>query len=132
MLLRAAALDTDAAGFTVVCERSSFRGAMFPAFGVAVANEPWFWAVADGVALTLLFLNVLALVAVHARRLRQYFRTRRTKQLETRIEEILDELDPAAHTRDPQWLRTAIGGFDELEQHTRGDHADRTDDAGLG
>lgn len=89
---------------------------MFLVFGVAVVNEPWFWAVADGVALTLLFLNVLVLVAVHARRARQFFRTRRARELHARLEEILGELDPAAHARDPQWLRTELGGFDELER----------------
>jgi HEAT repeat protein len=97
-------------------ERSSFHGAMFLAVGVAVANQPWFWAVADAVALTLLFLNVVVLVAVHARRMRQYFRTRRAKQFQARVEEILGELDPATRARDPQWLRTQIGEFDELEQ----------------
>ena len=89
---------------------------MFLAVGIAVANQPWFWAVADAVALTLLFLNVLVLVAVHARRMRQYFRTRRAKQFHARIEEILGELDPATRARDPQWLRTQIGTFDELER----------------
>lgn len=89
---------------------------MFLAVGVAVANGPWFWAVADGVALTLLFLNVLVLVAVHARRVRQFFRSRRAKQFNTRVEEVLGEFDPATRARDPQWLRTQIGTFDELEQ----------------
>ena len=89
---------------------------MFLTVGVAVAGQPWFWAIADGVALTLLFLNVLVLVAVQARRLRQYFRTRRAKQFHARVEEILGELDPATRARDPQWLRTQIGGFDELER----------------
>ena len=95
---------------------SSFHGAMFLTVGVAVAEQPWFWAIADAVALTLLFLNVLVLVAVHARRLRQYFRTRRAKQFHARVEEILGELDPATRARDPQWLRTQIGRFDELER----------------
>jgi hypothetical protein len=36
------------------------------AVGVAVANQPWFWAVADAVALTLLFLNVLASIRLDA------------------------------------------------------------------
>jgi HEAT repeat protein len=95
---------------------SSFHGAMFLTVGVAVVGQPRFWAIADGVALTLLFLNVLVLVAVQARRLRQYFRTRRAKQFHARVEEILGELDPATRARDPQWLRTQIGSFDELER----------------
>ena len=90
--------------------------AMLLALGVVVDDQPWFWAVADGVALTLLVLNVLVLVAVHARRLRQYLRTRHAKQFHERLEEILGELDPATRGRDPQWLRTEIGSFDELER----------------
>ena len=89
---------------------------MLLALGVAEANQPWFWATADGVALTFLFLNVLLLVAVHARRVRQYFRTRRAKRFQARVEEILAELDPATRVRDPQWLRTQLGGFDELQR----------------
>ena len=75
-----------------------------------------FWAIAGAIALALLFLNVLVLVAVHARRVRQYFRTRRTKQFQTRVEEIFGELDPATSARDPAWLREQIGGFDELQR----------------
>ena len=89
---------------------------MFLTVGAGVAEQPWFWATAGAVALTLLFLNVLVLVAVQARRLRQYFRTRRAKQFHARVEEILGELDPATRARDPQWLRTQIGRFDELER----------------
>ena len=89
---------------------------MFLIFGIAVAGQPWFWATAGAVALTLLFLNVLVLVGVHGRRLRQHFRTRRAKQFHARVEEILAELDPATRARDPRWLRTQIGGLDELER----------------
>ena len=89
---------------------------MFLAVGVVVAEQPWFWAITDAVALTLLFLNAVVLAAVHARRLRQYFRTRRAKQFHARVEEILGELDPATRARDPQWLRTQIGKFDELRR----------------
>jgi HEAT repeat protein len=89
---------------------------MSRAVGVAVANQPWFWAAADAVALTLLFLNVLVLVAVHAGRIRQHFRTRRTKQFNVRVEEILRELDPVTRARDPEWLRTQLGAFDELQR----------------
>ena len=95
---------------------SSFHGAMFLTVVVAVAEQPWVWASAGAVALTLLFLNVLVLVAVHARRLRQHFRTRRAKRFHVRVEEILGELDPATRARDPRWLRTQIGRFDELER----------------
>jgi hypothetical protein len=89
---------------------------MLAAFGAALAGEPWFWAVADGVALTLLLLNALALVAVHARRVRRFFRTRRGRQVHARVEEILGALDPATRAADATWLRTQIGRFDELER----------------
>jgi HEAT repeat protein len=89
---------------------------MFLAVGVALADQLWSWAIAGAVALTLLFLNVLVLVAVHARRVRQHYRTRRAKQFHTRVEEILGEFDPATRVRDPQWLRTQIGTFDELQR----------------
>ena len=82
----------------------------------AAVADPWFWAFADAVALTLLFLNLLVLVAVHARRTRQHFRTRRAKQFHARVEEILGELDPATRARNPQWLRTQIGTFDESQR----------------
>ena len=95
---------------------SSFQGAMFLTIVIAVAEQPWFWVSADAIALTLLVLNGLVLIAVHARRLRQYFRTRRATQFHVRVEEILGELDPATRERDPRWLRAQIGGFDELER----------------
>ena len=95
---------------------SSFHTAMFLILVAAVAEQPWVWASAGAVALTLLALNVLVLVAVHARRLRQYFRTRRAKQFHVRVEEILGELDPATSERDPRWLRAQVGRFDELER----------------
>ena len=84
--------------------------------GVAVADQTWAWAFADAVALTLLVLNVALLVGLHARRTRQYLRTRRAKQFHARIGEILREFDPATRTRDPQWLRTQVATFDELER----------------
>ena len=48
--------------------------------------------------------------------MRQYFRTRRAKRFRARVEEMLAELDPATRARDPHWLRTQIGRFDELER----------------
>src|SRR3954452_16237966 len=89
---------------------------MFVGIGVAVGKQPWLWATADAVALTLILLNVLVLVALHARRLRQYFRSRRAKQFHGRVEELLADLDPATGGGDPRWLRTQIGRFDEGER----------------
>jgi hypothetical protein len=78
--------------------------------------EPGFAWFAEAVALTLLFMNVLLLVVVHARRVRGYFRRRRAGQFEERVEVVLRELDPATRKRDPRWLATEIAGFDELER----------------
>jgi HEAT repeat protein len=83
---------------------------------LAEAKQQWFWELADSIALTLLLLNVLVLVAVHARRLRQYTRGRRTKRFRTRVGRILDAVDPSATPRDPHWLRKQISEFDELER----------------
>ena len=84
--------------------------------GLAEAKQPWFWASAAIVVLVLLVLNILIIVAVHARRLRQFFRGRREKRFEARMEEILAELDPSSRTRDPQWLGAQVRKFDELER----------------
>ena len=75
-----------------------------------------FLVIVDGLALLLLFLNVVLLAAVHARRIRQYFRTRRAKRFRARVEEVFDEFDPATRARAPRWLRAQIGEFDELER----------------
>jgi hypothetical protein len=85
---------------------------------VAVADQTWVRGFADAVALTLLVLNVTLLVGLHARRVRQYLRTRRAKRFHARLGEIFGQFDPATRTRDPQWLRTQVGTFDELEQQT--------------
>jgi HEAT repeat protein len=84
--------------------------------GLAEAKQPWFWGIADVVALALLLLNVLLLVAVHLRRLRQYARGRREKRFRAQVEEVLAEVDPNTSTRDPRWLRGRISRFDELER----------------
>ena len=89
---------------------------MFLTFGIAVAGQPWFWATAGAVALTLLLLNVLVLAAVHARRLRQYVRTRRARRFDERLRRYSTSSSRQPAPRDPGWLRTEIGGFDELER----------------
>ena len=89
---------------------------MSPAVGLAAATQPWLWRTADAVALTLLLANVLLVVAVHGRRLRESVRRRRTKLFRARVETILAELDPATRAHNPQWLRKQIGEFNELER----------------
>ncbi len=84
--------------------------------GFADARETWFWTIADAVVAALLFLNLLLIVAVHGRRLRQAARTRRQKRVRTLVEDVLAELDPRTSTRDRDWLRRQIRGFNELER----------------
>src|SRR3954454_22847656 len=90
----AVGLPRNLAAERLVGAGSSFHR-MFVGIGVAVGKQPWLWATADAVALTLILLNVLVLVALHARRLRQYFRSRRAKHFHGRVEELLADLDPA-------------------------------------
>src|SRR3954471_17613067 len=84
--------------------------------GLAEAKQPWFWGSAGIMALTLLVLNVLLLVCVHVRRLRQAVRTRREKRFRAQVDEVLDELDPRTSRRDPSWLRAQLANFDELKR----------------
>jgi hypothetical protein len=84
--------------------------------GLAEAKQQWFWGLSDGIALALLFLNVVVLVAVLGRRLRQYTRGLRTRHVHARVERVLAALDPSATPRDPHWLRKQISEFDELER----------------
>jgi hypothetical protein len=80
------------------------------------AIEPGFVWFAGAVALTLLFLNVLLFVVVHARRVREYLRRRRAGRFEGRVEELLGEVDSATRSRDPGWLGAEIAALNELER----------------
>jgi HEAT repeat protein len=85
--------------------------------GAAGAKEPWVWGFTGVAALSLLVLNVLLLVGVHARRMRQAVRTRREKRFRARLDEVLDEIDPRSPSgRDPHWLARELAQFDELER----------------
>jgi HEAT repeat protein len=84
--------------------------------GLAVGKEPWFWEITTAVVAVLVFLNVLVLVAVHGRRIRQAARTRRAKRFRKEFERVLAELDAQAGVRDTDWLRAQTSGFDELER----------------
>src|SRR4051794_38941941 len=91
-------------------------GAASQLVGLAEAKQPWFYEVAGAVVLALLLLNVLLLVAVHARRIRQSLRGRRSRRFQGRIEQALAELGGPPELRDPHWLRTHVDRFDELER----------------
>lgn len=77
---------------------------------------PRFWLVADTVVAVLIFLNLLLIVAVHGRRIRQFVRTRREKAFQAQIEQVLAELDPSTRSQDPDWLRRHVSHFNELER----------------
>jgi HEAT repeat protein len=84
--------------------------------GLAETEHLWVWAAAGSIAALLVLLNLVLLVAVHARRLRQVVRGRRATRCRARVEEVLAELEPQARGHDPQWLRTQVERFDELER----------------
>jgi HEAT repeat protein len=83
---------------------------------LAQPGFPWFWIVADIIAATLLFLNLLLIAAVHGRRIRQFLRRNRARAFQVRLEQILAELDPSTSANDRDWLRRQIARFDELER----------------
>jgi HEAT repeat protein len=84
--------------------------------GLAEAKQPWFWASADLVAAVLLLLNLLLILAVHGRRVRQYLRGRRETRFRTRVQQMLAELGTHAEGRDLYLLRRQVERFDELER----------------
>ena len=88
---------------------------MTAVLGLAEAKQPWFWGIAGVIALSLLLLNVLVLVAVHLRRIRQFGRSRREKRFRAELDEMFAELDPETRARHPDWLRARLGRFDELQ-----------------
>src|SRR5262245_34294643 len=89
---------------------------MLAVVGFAQPQLPWFWVAADVITAVLLLLNLLLIVAVHGRRLRQYARVRRQRLFQARLEQILAELDPRTATEGAAWLRWNVAQFDELER----------------
>ena len=81
----------------------------------AEPSSPWLWESMAAITLVLVSLNVLLLVFVHGRRIRQYLRGGR-ERFHARIEEILARLEASPSFRDRVWLRWQISGFDELER----------------
>src|SRR5580765_3432831 len=88
---------------------------MAPLFS-AEPSSPWFWESLAAIALVLVSLNVLLIVLVHGRRIRQYVRGGRERRFQARVEEVLARLDAPAGWRDRAWLRWQLDGFDELER----------------
>lgn len=82
----------------------------------AEPSSPWFRDSLLTIAFVLLALNVLLIVLVHGRRIRQYFRSRRERQFQAKLGEVISKLDDPVGVRDRVWLQEQLAGFDELEQ----------------
>ena len=82
----------------------------------AEPSSPWLWESLAGIALVLVLLNVLLIVLVHGRRIRQYVRRGRERRFQVRVEEVLARIDAEPGWRDRVWLRWQLADFDELER----------------
>ncbi len=82
----------------------------------AEPSSPWFRDSLLTIAFVLLALNVLLIVLVHGRRIRQYFRSRRERRFQATLGEVISKLDDPVGVRDRVWLQEQLAGFDELEQ----------------
>jgi HEAT repeat protein len=88
---------------------------MAPLFS-AEPSSPLFWESVAAIVLVLVSLNVLLIVLVHARRIRQYVRGGRERRFQARVETVLASLDAPTGWRDRVWLRWQLADFDELER----------------
>jgi hypothetical protein len=82
----------------------------------AEPSVPWLWELVVAMTLLLVLLNVLLIVLVHGRRIRQYVRGGRERRFQVRLEAVLARLDGPTGFRDRVWLRSQLAGFDELER----------------
>ena len=80
---------------------------MAPLFS-AEPSSPWFWESLAAIALALALLNVLLIVLVHGRRIRQYVRGGRERRFQARVEAVLARLDSPTSWRDRVWLRSRL------------------------
>ena len=78
--------------------------------------SPWLWESVVAITLVLLTLNVLLIVLVHGRRIRQYLRGGRERRFQARLDEVISRLDQPMGVRNRIWLRSQLAGFDELER----------------
>ena len=82
----------------------------------AEPSSPWFSGSVVAITLVLVSLNVLLIVLVHGRRIRQYLRRGRERRFQARIEALLARLDAPTGSRDRVWLQKQLADFDELER----------------
>src|SRR5580765_3362646 len=94
----------------------------FPPGGVtgpplsAQPSSPWVWESVLSITLVLVALNVMLVVLVHGRRIRQSLRRGRERRFQAQLEEVTAKLDHPTNLRDRLWLRWQLAGFDELER----------------
>ena len=82
----------------------------------AQPSSPWVWESMVAITLVLVALNVLLVVLVHGRRIRQSLRRGRERRFQAQLDEVMAKLDHPTSLRDRLWLRWQLDGFDELER----------------
>ena len=82
----------------------------------AQPSSSWVWETMLAITLVLVALNVLLIVLVHGRRIRQSLRRGRERRFQAQLDEVMAKLDHPTSPRDRLWLRWQLAGFDELEQ----------------
>ena len=87
-----------------------------PPLFAAEPSSAWLWESIAAITLVLVFLNVLLIVLVHGRRIRQSVRGGRQRRFQEKLDEVMAKLDHPAGFRDRVWLRWQLAGFDELER----------------
>ena len=79
-------------------------------------SSPWLSESLLAITFVLVALNVLLIVLVHGRRIRQYLRGGRERRFQARLDQVMAKLDQSPGLRDRLWLRSQLDGFDELER----------------
>jgi hypothetical protein len=78
-------------------------------------KQVWVWAIADGIVGALLVLNLLLLVFVHARRMRESSRARRAKRFRTRFERLVAHQGPGTRAAAGS-VRGQLSHLNDLER----------------
>jgi HEAT repeat protein len=82
----------------------------------AQPSSSWVWESMLAITLVLVALNVLLVVLVHGRRIRQSVRRSRERRFQAQLDEVMAKLDHPPSLRDRLWLRWQLAGFDELQR----------------
>ena len=73
---------------------------MTPPLVSAGPSSPWLWESLLAITLVLVSLNVLLIVLVHGRRIRQYLRGGRERRFQAQLDEVIAKLDQPTSLRD--------------------------------